>query len=103
MHRLVTVASSAWESPYEDETRFGAAAGEVGILGEEAVAGVDRLRAGAQRSFDDAAAVQVALAGGSRPDVHRLISGTHVRGPGVRIGVNRHAADPHVAKRADHP
>jgi hypothetical protein len=52
----------------EDDARRGAGFGELGALGQEAVAGMDRLGARALGDLDDLVDDQIALARGRRPD-----------------------------------
>ncbi len=74
---------------------------EGGVLGEESVAGVNRLRARAQRRLDEHVAAEVALRGRSGADEVRLVGGAHVRAPPVGLRVDGHATDPELAQRAE--
>ncbi len=65
-----------------------------GTLGEEAVARVDRVRAGLDRGRDDGVDVEVAR------DPHRVVGRAHVRGGAVRLGEDRDRADAEVVRRA---
>ncbi len=87
----------------ERDARLRARLGEARILGEEPVAGVDRLGTGAARGVQDALAVQVALARRARSDVDRRIGLDHM--PRVAVGVAEHrdGADPQPPQRPDHP
>ena len=77
--------------------------GKGGVLGQEAVAGVDRLRpcrpGGGQHSLD----VQVTFAGRCRADAHRLVSFPDVGRAGVGVGEHRNGCHPHAAQGADDP
>ena len=77
--------------------------GEGGVLGEESVAGVDRLRSRAERGLDEHVAAQVALRGRSGADEVRLVRGANVRAPPVGLRVDPHTTDPELAERAEHP
>src|SRR5690606_4216922 len=74
--RLALVAHQAdgvGLGPDEDEARLLHALGEVGVLAEEAVAGVDRLGVGDLGRGDDRRHVQVAAVGRRRTDADRLV------------------------------
>ena len=76
-------------------------AGEVGVLGQEAVAGVHGLGAGAARGVDDGVDVQVGLAGRSRAEADRRVRLPDVPRVGVGVGVHGHRADAEAAQGAD--
>ena len=76
--------------------------GEGGVLGEEAVARMDRLGAGRERRLDDPLDPQVALRGGRRPDRHRLVGHAHVQRLGIGLGVDRDRRDAQPPAGADH-
>ena len=79
--------------------------GEVGVLGEEPVTGVDRGRAGLLRRGEHALGREVGLCGGSGSQPDRGVGGAHVRrgGVGVRVDGDRTNAQspqrPHDAQR----
>jgi hypothetical protein len=87
---------------HEDEARVGARAGEVGVLGEEAVAGVDGVDAGLAGHLEDAFGVEVALRRGRGTEQVGLVGGPHVRGVPVDLGVDRDGAHAELAAGADH-
>ena len=58
----------------EDEARRRAGRGEVFVLGQEAVARMDRLRAGGLRGVDDRVAAQIASSRAAAADQHRLVA-----------------------------
>ena len=70
--------------------------GEVGVLRQEAVAGVDGVGAGLARPPRGLADVQVAGGGGVAAERVRLVGGADVRRVPVRVGVHRDAGDPGV-------
>ena len=76
--------------------------GESRVFGQEAVAGVDGLRAGAPGRVDDGVGLQVAVGGRGRADVHRLVGHAHVQRLGVGVGIDRDGRDAHLPRRADH-
>ena len=72
------------------------------VLRQKAVAGVDCLRAGGARGFDDALDAQVAVRGGRAADVHGLVARGHVLRVRVRVGIDGDARDPETfARRGD--
>ncbi len=92
----------------EDEARVGAGAGEAGVLGEEAVAGVDGLGAGAAGGGEDLVGPQVGLGrravtavGRAEPD--RDVGLADVRSIGVRVAEHGDRADAEAPQGADHP
>ena len=70
---------------------------ELGVLGQEAVARVDRLGAGRQRRLDDRIAAQVAVLGRRAADVDRLVGQRHVARAAVGVGIDGHGRHPHPA------
>ncbi len=79
---------------------FSTALGEVGVLGQEAVAGVDGLRVGHFRRADDGGHMQVTLAGRRRADAHGLVRQLHILGFGVGFGMHGDGLDAHFAAGA---
>ena len=68
--------------------------GEGGVLGEEAVAGVDDPGAVAERGLDDRVAAQIRLAGGRRTEADRVVGLADVRGGPVGVGEDGDGARP---------
>ena len=66
---------------------------EAGILGEEAVAGVDGVRAGDLAGGDQGRDIEVAVAGRGRADADALVGEAHMHGVGVGGRVHRHRGD----------
>ncbi len=87
----------------EGEARLPHRAGEFGVLGQKAVAGMDRLRAGLLRRAQDLFRVEIAVADRAGADLDRLVGHAHMRGARVRRRVNRHAAQAHRAQGTDDP
>ena len=87
--------------PDEHDARGRARFGERLVLGQEPVAGMDRLGAGLPRGVDDARDVEVAFARGRRADQHRLVGQPRV--PRVGVGLREHGDGAHVqpARRLD--
>src|SRR4029079_14669009 len=70
-------------------------------LREEAVAGMDRLRAAVAGLGDDAVDVEVAARRRAGPDLHVLIGERDVERAGVGRGVDGHGLEPQIAGGAD--
>ena len=75
--------------------------GEMGVLRQEPVAGVDGIHVGDLRGADDAVDPQVALAGGRFADADGFVGHLHVHRVGVRLGIDRHRADVQFLAGAD--
>ena len=75
--------------------------GEVGVLGEEAVAGVDRVGTGLLGDRDDLGDVEVRLRRGRAAEGVRLVGEPDEEGVAVRVGVDRDGADAGVLAGAD--
>ena len=88
-----------------DERQAGARArgGELGVLGQEPVAGMDRVGARRARRVDQRVGAQVALARGAGADRHGLIGHAHVTGAAIALGEDRHRRQAQVAAGADDP
>ena len=81
----------------EDEAGSRDGLGEVGVLGEEAVAGVNRLGAGRSGGVEDRGDIEVALGRGRRADAVRLVGQPHVQRVAVGLGIDRDRADAQLA------
>ena len=77
--------------------------GEVGVLGEEAIAGVDRVHVRHLGGADDARDVEVAFGRRGRADADAAIGQAHVRRLPVRRGKDRHRLHVQLARRPDDP
>ena len=75
--------------------------GEVGVLGQETVAGVDGIHVGDLGRADDPVNAQIALAGGRFADADGLVRQLHVHRVGVRLRIDRHRADVQFLAGAD--
>jgi len=69
--------------------------GEPGVLGEKAVARMNRLGAGDLAGGDDRGDVEIALGRGRRADAHALVGQAHVHGAGVGFRVHGDGGDSH--------
>ena len=76
---------------------------EARILGEEAEARMDRLRAGVERRADDALTVQIAFRRRGPADGDRLVGHAHMQGIGVGLGIDGHRADPEAPRGPGDP
>ena len=77
--------------------------GEVGVFGEEAVAGVDRLGVGDLGGRDDGRHVEVALRRGRGPDADGFVGELDVLGVAVGLGIDHHRLDAELAAGALDP
>ncbi len=90
--------------PRPDEDKAGALGlfGEVSVLRQEPVSGVDRLRVGDLRRGDDRRDIEVAAGRRRGPDAHRFVGETHVLRVPVRFRVHDDRPDPEFAAGALH-
>ena len=102
--RVLEPIASIADGRRADEDEAGVLAGlrERRGLGQEAVAGVDRLGAGLQRDLDDPLAAQVALGGGRGAEQVRLARAADVQRVRVGLGVHGDARDPELVQRPHH-
>src|SRR5437867_3788477 len=84
----------------EDDTRVGARLGEGGALGEEAVAGVDRVGPGLQTHRDQLVDAEVALGGRCRPDRVGVVGLADVEGAAVGLRIDGDRLDAELAAGA---
>jgi hypothetical protein len=85
----------------EDDARGLAGGGELGVLGQEAVAGVDGLGTGCLCCGDDLVDTQIGFGGLGRAEVYGDVGGFDVCGLGVGVGVHGDGADAESAAGAD--
>ena len=84
----------------EDQAGIGAAAREAGILGQESVARVHGVAAGARRDLDQFVLVQVGLRGLGGTQEIGLVGARHMRCARIGLRVHRHCTDTQLAQRA---
>ena len=84
-----------------DEPRLLAGARERGVLGQEPVARVDRLRPARRAAAMIRSTVQVALRRRARPDQPRLVGAPHVQRAAIGLRVDGDRADPELAQGAE--
>ncbi len=78
-----------------------AGAGEVGVLGQEAVAGMNRFAGKLPRRGEHLVAVEIAFANGGRTDADRLISHPHVQRATVGFRVHGDGAQTEPSRGAN--
>ena len=74
--------------------------GKARVFREEAIAGMDRVRAADLSGGNDRGDVEVAVLGGRRPDADRFIRQTDVHRIGVGGRMDRNRLDPHFMRSA---
>jgi hypothetical protein len=75
---------------------------ESGIFRQEAIAGMDRLRAGDLAGRDDGRDRQIALRRRVRPDADAFVGHADMHGIGIGDGMNGDRLDAHFLAGADH-
>ncbi len=70
---------------------------KVGVLGQESIAGMDRLGIGHLGRGDDGRHVQIALGRRGGADTHRLVGELDVLGIPIGLGMHGHGLDAHLA------
>ncbi len=100
---VAEVADRLRAGPDPDQAGVDHGLSEVGVLRQEAVAGVDRVGAGLLGGLQQLAEVQVGLGRGLAAQREGLVGQLHVWGVGVGLGVHRHAGQSRVLGRADDP
>ncbi len=101
--RLVAAQGNGFGAgPDEVDVAFAADLGELGVLGEKAVAGMDGLGVVDLGRRDDAGDVQVAFARRGGPDADALVGQRRMQAILVGLGVHGDGGDAHLAAGADH-
>ena len=90
-----------WRRADEGDAGIMAGLREIGILGEEAVAGMDAVGARGLRGGDQALVRQIALRGRRRTDVNRLVGQPHMQRVAVGVGIDGDRAQAQAARGAD--
>ena len=85
----------------EGDAVFPAGRGKLRIFGEEAVAGVDGLRAGEQRGGEDALLAEVAVLRRGRTDADALVGEGDMQAVAVGLGVDGDGGNAHLLAGAD--
>ncbi|MCC2651944.1 MAG: hypothetical protein K0Q60_2107 [Microvirga sp.] len=73
---------------------------ETGVLGQEAVAGMDGVGASDLAGCDERRDVEIAVAGGRRADADALVSKAHMHRVRIGGGMDRHSGDAELLRRA---
>ncbi len=101
---LVTeVADRLRRRPDPDQPGIDHGLGEVGVLGEEPVAGVDGVGTGLGGGVEDLVDHQIRLRRGLTPEGERLVGQPNERGIGIGLGVHSDTGQPGIGGRPDHP
>jgi hypothetical protein len=87
----------------EDDARLGQLARKRLALGQEAIAGMHRLRAGLAAGLDDLVDQQITLGRGRRADQHGGVGHFDMKCIAVGLGIYGHRLDPHPARSLDDP
>ena len=82
--------------PNERDPRRLQRLGETRVLGQEAVAWMDRLGAGLLGGLDNLVHHEIGLGGRRRPDRHGLIGHPYMHRVAIRLGIDRHRLDAHA-------
>jgi hypothetical protein len=88
---------------HERQPRLGAGAGEAGVLGQEAVAGVHGVGPGRPGRRDQQVGAEVGVGRGRAGQPHRLVGEPDERGVGVGVGVHGDGGDAQRVRRAHDP
>ena len=92
-------AIAAGGGPMKTIPALRAIRGESLVLRQEAVAWMNRLRAGFACDRDDLRAVEIALPRRRRTETARLVAHRHVHRVGIRVGIDGDRADAHSPRR----
>jgi hypothetical protein len=85
------------------QTRVHDGAGEVGVLGQETVAGVHRIGAGSAGHVQELLDVQVGVGGSCAAQGERLVRECHEQRIRIGVGIHCDGGDARVARSPDHP
>ena len=98
---MISIASGG--GPIQASPGLGDGPGEVGVLREEPVAGVQAVGTGPGGDVEDLLGVEVALCRGLTAERVRLVGQAHVEGIAVEVGVDRDGGDAELPASADDP
>ncbi len=77
--------------------------GEPGVLGEKAVAGMDRIGPSGRGDLEDLLGVQIGLGRGRRSHVPGLVGQLHVQRVAIEVRIDGNRVDAHLLGGADDP
>ena len=89
--------------PDEDDADRGESFGKALAFGKEAVARMDRFRAGVAASLQDFVEVEIRSRRRRRADGNRFIRHFDMKRARVRVGIDGDRSDPHPPRRLDDP
>ena len=89
--------------PDEGQPGVAARAREARILGQESVARMDRVGAGASRDVEDRVNVEIAAGGLVRPEVEGLVRLADMARGAVAVGIDGDRRQPHLAACTNDP
>ena len=95
---IASIASGG--GPIHDESRRLDAASELGVLGKEAVAGMNRIGSRSKSDLDDRVRAQIRLRRWPRPEQVGLVRDSDVQPVAIGLRVHRHRPDSELARRA---
>ncbi|CAM5610442.1 hypothetical protein SNARM312S_06594 [Streptomyces narbonensis] len=101
-HLVAQVADGLRRRADPDQARVQDRLRELGVLGKEAVSGVDGVRVRVLRGLQHLGHVEIAGRRGVTAQSERLVSRPDVQGVPVRVGVDGYAADTGVPARPGH-
>ena len=102
--RLVAqCADGGWQGADPGQARIDHGLGEVGVLAEEAIAGVHGIGAGGTGGGQQLVGAQVGVGAGRSAQRHRLSGLAHMQGVGIGVGIDRHRFDAHAVGGVNHP
>ncbi len=102
-HLVAHAADRAGRGTDEDQSGGDAGLGEVGVLGEEAVPGVDRVGPDLRRGLQDQIGDEIRVGGRGALQADGLIGLLDEQRVGIGVGVHDSGPDAQLARRAQHP
>lgn len=95
------MAAEWWADPRQARIHHGL--GEVGVLAEEAIAGVHRIGPGGAGGGEQLVGAQISVGTGRTAQGNGLGGFAHMEGVGIGVGVDRNGVDAHAVSGLDHP
>ena len=94
-------ADGVWRGPDEGDVRGLADFGEIGVLGEETVAGMDRVHVGDFGGADHLRDVQIAFAAARRTDADGFVGEADVQREAIGFGIDGDGLDAEFPARGE--